>query len=119
MTLKITMELWDDEAGEFVPVDLPARYEVCPRCDGHGTQCKLGAMTGSEYQEMVDGDPDFPDDYKRGVYDDVCSECGGKRVVEEVEMDLLTPDMRKRVEDHFDAEAERAAEIRYQQRYGF
>lgn len=117
--MKTTMELWCEAEGDVVPVELPAHYEVCPECDGHGTRCRLGAMTGSEYREMVHDDPDFPDDYRSGLYDEPCPECGGKNVVAVVSMDQLSPEMRKRVEDHYAAEAERAAEIRYQQRYGF
>lgn len=62
-------------------VDLPCEYEVCPKCEGRGTQCKLGAMTGDEYREACYDDPDFPENYRGGMYDEPCSECRGLRVV--------------------------------------
>lgn len=119
MSHSITMELWSEDDGCHMPVQLPAHYEVCPRCDGRGTQCNLGAMTGDEYREVCDGDPDFPEDYKQGMYSVPCSECGGLRVVSEVDLDRLDSTTKARVEAEYQARAEDAAERRYQQRYGF
>jgi len=72
-------------------VKLPWHYEVCPRCEGRGTQCKLGAMTGDEYRDMLDGDPDFPEDYKSGLYDEPCRECHGQRVVPVITRERCRP----------------------------
>lgn len=116
---KKTIELWDEEAGDVVPVDLPARYEVCPNCEGRGTQCKLGAMTGSEWAEACHDDPDFSDNYRSGMYDDVCHECSGLRVVLEVDEDLLDQKTKVRLHEHYENLAEQAAEERYRQRYQF
>lgn len=99
-----------DDDGNEKP--LPWRYEVCPRCDGHATQCRLGPMTASEYHEMCDGDPDFPEDYKSGKYDDVCSTCNGQRVVAEVDREACSAEDLQKWDDHLDWLAESAAERR-------
>lgn len=119
MSHSINMDIFDEAEGCHVPVRLPAHYEVCPRCKGKGSVCNLGAMTGDEYREALDGDPDFPEHYARGLYDVPCPECGGERVVSAIDMDALDAVTRVRVEAELDALAESAAQERYQQRYGF
>jgi DnaJ-class molecular chaperone len=117
--MKTMLELWDDEAGESVPVELPARYEVCPCCEGRGVTCKLGAMTGSEWAEACHDDGEFPEMYRSGAYDEPCRECRGLRVVSVVDVDALKPEMRKRVEENYQLEAELAAERRAELHYGY
>lgn len=117
--MKTTIELWNDEAQEFEPVELPAKYEVCDSCNGNGTQCALGAMTGDEYRELCDGDPDFPEDYKRGVYSTQCACCKGLRVVAVVDEDRIDKAMQARLDAHYREQAEDAAERADQLRYGY
>lgn len=117
--MKITLEMWDEEVGDRMPVELPARYEVCPNCDGHGVKCTLGAMTGSEYAEACHDDEDFADKYRSGFYDGACHECEGNRVIAVVDKDRLDPVMRKRVNDHYEEQANYAAERAAELRYGY
>lgn len=60
-------------------VEIPARYVVCGHCSGSGrSSAHLGSFTADEWaQESVE----FREDYLNGLYDQVCPECGGKRVV--------------------------------------
>lgn len=70
------------EDGDEVEVELPAVFEVCDRCDGKGKH-DHPAFNGFT-QEDMDEDPDFREDYFRGVYDVACTVCHGQRVVAEV-----------------------------------
>jgi hypothetical protein len=63
-----------------VEATVPARFEVCDRCEGRGTHdhpAFSNGITSSDFDE----DPDFREDYMRGAYDVSCSECRGLRVV--------------------------------------
>lgn len=113
--VKVIFKLWNDDSQEFEPTELPAKYEVCEACEGEGRECTLGAMTGDEYRELLDGDPDFPEDYKSGVYDRQCSCCKGKRVVAHIDLERINdPVLKDKVEAHMAEEGEAAAERRYE-----
>ena len=71
---------WDDE-DEGISFSLPARYEVCDRCEGEGTHIADGIDSHGITREEFDADPDFEEAYFSGRYDVPCTECGGKRVV--------------------------------------
>lgn len=86
-----------NEEGDEIEVTLPTHYEVCGTCGGKGTSSAyLGAFT----REDFDQDPDFMEDYMAGRYDRACDECGGKRVVEVVDLDRMKPKLRKLYEAH-------------------
>lgn len=75
-----------DEDGDEVTVELPSKFEVCSRCEGHGTHLNpsIGehAYTVEEFNESFD-DEEREQYFKRGgIYDVTCEECGGKRVTE-------------------------------------
>lgn len=62
-------------------------FVVCPRCQGHGTHANP-AFDGMSLSAMYDDlGPDEADEFRAeyttrgGMYDVVCEECGGKRVV--------------------------------------
>lgn len=59
----------------------PAKYDVCPRCEGHGKHVNPNVDGNGISQEEFDADPDFRDNYFAGVYDVQCSFCKGERVV--------------------------------------
>jgi DnaJ-class molecular chaperone len=108
-----------DECKGSGSIELPWRYEVCDRCEGRGTQCRIGAMTGSEYHEHCHDDPDFPENYKSGMYDEPCQECRGLRVVAVVDRERCHPDQLEVWDKQCEAEAEREAHDRYVDRMGF
>ncbi len=59
--MQVTMYDTDPET----QVEVPSKFEVCPRCKGHGVQdCWYGGMTGDE---MAEQGPEFFDDYMAGV----------------------------------------------------
>lgn len=115
----IELRTFDDEGYELV-LDIPARGEVCWRCDGEGTHVNP-AIDGNGITEMdrMDwADDDFMDDYRSGVYDIRCDECHGERI-------LWVPDeSRARPEDlaawrkHEEQEYEYQAMVLAEQRMG-
>lgn len=99
---------------------LKAKYEVCPTCRGKGTHVNRNIDgNGITQEEMYELGDDFFEDYMAGVYDVICEECNGKRVV-------LVPDEdkdnnREEILDIFYREAEAVydsyADERAEQRY--
>ncbi len=67
-----TPTLYDEETGG--ERELPFVWAICGTCDGHGkSSAYLNAFTGDQMRE----DPEFADDYRAGLYDRCCDECGG------------------------------------------
>ena len=61
-----------------------SKYVVCHECNGHGTHFRIDLDENALYESMVDdGDDDGIESYYRGSFDEVCSCCNGKRVVDE------------------------------------
>jgi hypothetical protein len=69
------------EDGEETIVKMPAKWVICPACDGHGTdrgasvESDGGGFTSSEWNDL---DQEFRDDYLNGVYDKPCTSCKGR-----------------------------------------
>jgi len=107
---------------EFYDEIYPAKNIVCPRCDGDGTHTNPSidgnGLTHSDIEEIMvgDGDEDFLDDYFGGRYDVACEECNGKRVILEVDEDMLTAEQTARynedLQDEQNSRMEREAERR-------
>jgi len=76
----ITFETLDEETCE-IEVELPAKYEVCGRCDGEGKHTNPAIDGNGISQEQFDEDPDFEEDYRAGRYDVECEECKGRTTV--------------------------------------
>lgn len=75
----IKFETLDEETCE-IEVELPAKYEVCSRCDGEGKHVNPAIDGNGIGQEEFDADPDFEEAYFSGRYDITCERCEGKRV---------------------------------------
>jgi len=87
--MTISMTLRDRDFNE-VTVEMPAHFEVCPRCEGTGTHVHEGVDgNGLSAQDFAE-DPDFKEQYFAGVYDVTCTECCGKRVVPVVDVQKCT-----------------------------
>jgi hypothetical protein len=93
------------------PVEVKFRWTVCPTCDGKGSHVNpsidCDGLTASDFE-----DEEFKESYFSGVYDVVCAECNGNRVVPE----LIDPEDIKMLNEYhsemWEYEAERAAERR-------
>lgn len=84
MSQTITVTVYGDN-GEEHEHELPAKNEVCSRCEGYGTHLNpsIGshAYTAEEFYESFD--EEGRDEYFRrgGIYDVTCEVCKGKNVV--------------------------------------
>ena len=108
---------WErDESAWCAEVPLPWQYEVCPVCRGKGTHVNPSIDCDGLTREDFDEDPDFRDDYLRGVYDVPCNHCGGKRVVPDVDWDALSEEIAEMYREQLADEAmyrrEQMAELR-------
>ena len=102
MTLTFTAE---DNDGE-VEHTLPCRWEVCPTCDGNGTHVNPSIDAHGLTREDFDDDPGFAEDYHGGVYNVICYECGGRRVVAVPDENRSDPAVLKTFNDEVQAEAD-------------
>lgn len=114
---------YEDADGYEIVAELPTNRVVCPGCDGYGTRLNRNigehAYSAEEFAEAFDEDEAREYFRRGGIYDVVCDECHGDRVVDEVDADRLEKeqpavfeawcdDLRDRAADR----ATRAAELR-------
>lgn len=80
-TMTAQFEVYDGETDTSKEVCVHMEYDVCQTCRGRGKHVNPSidahGISGEEFAE----DPDFRDEYVRGVYDVSCYECKGRRVV--------------------------------------
>ena len=111
--------LTEDDEGFEVTHDLPAKYEVCDRCEGTGSHTNPNidghGISSEEMRELGD---DFRADYLSGVYDVTCHECAGKRVVSVVDRDNADEAILKLYDDAQADEAYYQAECAAERRMG-
>lgn len=100
--MKPTITIEDADGNEL---ELPARFEVCSRCEGEGTHTNP-AIDGNGLTAEDLADDDFRQDYMGGVYDVACEKCAGARVVAVVDTSRLTPDQQAEYSRHVLAQAE-------------
>lgn len=96
-TIKVTTI--DDEGCEHEH-ELPARREVCPRCEGYGTHLNpsIGehAYTREEFEESFHDPEDRAEYFKRGgIYDVTCERCKGERVIDVLDRAACTTDEQR------------------------
>lgn len=85
-----TIRIYVDSGDELA---LPAKYEVCPTCQGRGRHVNPAIEPHGLTQEDFDEEgPEFFDDYMSGVYDVQCQECRGERVVAVIDRDSCSPE---------------------------
>lgn len=103
-----------DGAGEL---ELPSCMEVCGRCRGRGVHDHPAFSNGISMEEFHD-DPDFFDDYRAGVYDVPCEECGGANVVAVVDEQSCDPALLEAYLRHLEEEAAYRREVEAERRMG-
>lgn len=58
---------------------VPYEWRICTTCRGEGRHPNRAidgnGITSSELRDILDDDPDFYHDYKRGAYDVRCTTC--------------------------------------------
>lgn len=93
-SMTITVEVWEDD--DEVVYTLPAKYEVCPTCEGSGKHVNPSIDSHGISAEEFREDPGFAEDYFRGMYDVPCYECGGRNVVPRIDEGACVSDEDKR-----------------------
>lgn len=76
----------ENEEGEETSCEVPGKYEVCSRCEGHGyilsPSIAQHAYSSEEFEETFWDEEDRAQYFTRGgIYDVPCPECGTARVV--------------------------------------
>lgn len=105
----------------FEEIDVPEVFEVCGRCHGKGVHDHPAFSNGITSAEWngPDWDEDSREAYLSGRYDVSCEVCNGLRVVAVPDFDRLSPDLRARVDAHFEQESRFRAEERAERRMGY
>lgn len=112
-----TMTFIINEEGED-EMTIPAKYEVCGTCDGHGSHVNPSIDSQGLTREDFDDDPDFEQDYRAGRYDVPCAECRGRRVVPVVD-DTATPEQQVAAEEAQDGHYRDQREQWYERERGY
>ncbi len=93
-------------AGDEVEYSLPAKFEVCTRCEGAGTHTNPSIDGHGISPEEFAEDPDFEESYFRGDYDVTCSVCDGARVVARPDFSRWTFAQKRAYVKHLHSERE-------------
>lgn len=116
----LSITVLDDETAD-VEVRLPARHDVCPRCEGRGTHdhpAFANGITSSEWNGP-DWDEESRERYMSGGYDVRCSTCDGKRVVLVPDDEQMSVEQKAQWEAHCALEAELARDEAMELRFGY
>jgi hypothetical protein len=88
---------YTDENDEQIYCTFPAKYEVCPDCNGYGTHLNE-SMRNHAYseEEFADFSEYEKEQYfeRGGIYDVTCLKCKGKRVVKAIDEDSLNSEQK-------------------------
>lgn len=120
----IFLTLPDEETGDDVEHEVPAKYDVCPTCEGRGKHVdpSIDASGYSPDEDDYYGDPDEYEEgrspYERGVYDVPCMTCHGKRVVLEVDTRAADPALIEAYNDYLAECDEYDAMVRAERAFG-
>lgn len=119
----ITITLIDEEDDNETELELPAKNEVCSRCEGYGTHDHpdIGGngITASEWGEW---DQDDRETYLNGGYDVTCEECNGAKVVQVPDEEACDAEQLKALQrwnDQQEADAAYDAQCAHERRMGY
>jgi hypothetical protein len=121
----LTIRLPDNARGTEVEVVVPARMEVCPRCEGYGTHLNpnIGehAYSQEEFDEAFEpGSEEREHYFKRGgIYDVTCRECRGQRVIAVPDETRINKRLMKFIEKVLESDARDEAEQAYERKMGY
>jgi len=121
--MRCLITVWDYSSGDSEEICgwIPVEYRVCDLCNGRGRHTNPSIDASGLSRDDFDADPQFEEDYRRGLFDVRCYQCNGRRVVPtpvEVylseEQEKLLRLLREKLED----EAMYAAEVAAERRWG-
>lgn len=116
-SMRFTIEVATDDG--FEEREFPAKFEVCETCDGKGTHVNPSIDSHGLSAEDFAEDPDFKEAYFSGCYDVTCAECHGARVVPVPDLDRMSAEDRKAVEDVQDAFYQTQREMAHERLMGY
>ena len=105
-TMEIEVAVSYDADGEKIMAMLPAKFIVCPECEGHGTvlndSMRGHCYTAEEFHDIFDNEDDRAAYFERGGrYDVQCPNCKGKNVVLVVDDDAcVTAEQKQTLKWH-------------------
>jgi len=111
-SMKATVEIFDEETEEEKEVVVSVEFETCPTCDGKGVHVNPSIDASGLSNEDFYEDLDFAEDYHNGIYDVVCYECEGLRVVPVCLDEKVQQYLNHVMETNHQIDAITAAEIR-------
>jgi len=118
-TIKFTFHGRDADGEYEEEVELPAKFEVCPRCHGNGTHDHPAFANGFTADEWNnDWDYEEQEQYINGFYDVLCEKCKGERVVAVVNEVKADPEMVRAYHETLRERAEWAEEEAAERRMG-
>lgn len=80
--MTFTFEVDEGEDEEPAVYVLPAKYEVCPTCNGCGSHVNPSVDAGGYNSDDDDYDPETGESlYWSGAYDQTCATCNGRTTV--------------------------------------
>ncbi len=107
--------------GDHLLIDglrLKTEWGVCPTCRGKGMHVNPSIDASGLTAEDFDRDPDFREDYMSGIYDQICNECHGLRVVPVIDRVNNSKEDIKRYDEYIESEQQYAAEVAAERRMG-
>lgn len=103
--------------GEDIKIE-KTKFEVCPRCHGEGSHTNPAIDGHGISSNEFASDPEFAKSYFSGVYDIVCSECGGNRVIKVVDWSEIDESTQKAHEQYIQDEYNYREGCAYERRMG-
>jgi RecJ-like exonuclease len=98
------------DADEEVTHQLPAKNEVCDRCEGYGHHTNPNIDgNGITQSEWAEWDYEERESYMNGEYDVTCEECHGNKVVQVVDEDQCSEEQKNLFQQWAEQESERYA----------
>ena len=109
------LELLEKSNIENLELEVPITFNVCSICEGRGKYVNPNIdSNGLTYSDFEDYE--FRENYFAGMYDIKCNECKGKRVVPEIDYNMLDKKI-KQVIDYIDSWNKQRAEALHQRVY--
>ena len=109
----------EDDDGNEVIEKIPAKREICHRCEGRGKHVNPSVDGNGISQEDFDQDPDFREAYFEGRYDVTCWDCEGEKVILSPNFDTQwEPGLKERYDSWMRDEQAYAAECAAERKMG-
>lgn len=121
--IKKAMEEVGDWAVNFLdalPIEhtIRLKWDVCSTCNGRGKHVNPSIDAHGISSDEFDDDPDFREEYLKGVYDVTCYECGGRTTVVDIDDVHTSKETLKEVERQYNDEETYRREVMSERRMG-